>query len=230
MNKKALLIIGASSLLFSCGGTAQISSSFSSEESVLSSEESLSYSEESVISDTSESLGPSIKIIEYGDLYPNSYRSVYAAINEVEAKDVRWESSNTSVVIAAQDDNDPLSCMLMAVGLGEAVITCYSASDEMIFDEVTYNLEMGEVIRPATYKRIKGAMRLDTTETLYEHDSPKSIEGDVYSVNYSTTIFEENTGKTDTDNHTDAYEFTSYDENKVETFHAAYVKGTGSNV
>ena len=116
--KKNLILISVALLLCACGEA----SSSSQTDLNSSSQEEISSSQIVV-----ENEGMSLRM--FGDLYPNTSRTIYLDVENYKGQEIYWSSSNEDVVSVSPRSGLTTECMLMCKGVGKVTILAQDSTD-----------------------------------------------------------------------------------------------------
>ena len=171
-----------------------------------------------------------IDIRMMGGLYPNTMRTAYALVKEGYESDVKWESSDESIVKVSERSDITTECTLIAKGYGTAVITATLVDSPEYKATFEITLSEGEAMPENLFNMMTGGMKLVSDDRCLSYDSQFNETLDEhYTI---TTIYEENNpSNEDPSNITDGYQISVVDnETNTETYSVNYVRGLGDYV
>lgn len=161
-----------------------------------------------------------------GDLFTNGYRSVYAIYPDKTAEIVWSVSDETLVTLSTLSDTR--ECYLMAKSTaGTFTVTASLASNPSVSNSMSIEIKSGEPITSDLLAPFQGSAKFNTKWDMINYDdnlTPTTVGSETFE-----TIYEEYGNDTDTDQSTDAYQMTSWDENGNVTYESKWVKsGSGA--
>ena len=174
----------------------------------------------------------SIELITFGDLYPNSMRSVFADVEGLDTYTLTWSSSDDSVLKVSPREGSKNEAFLIVVGLGTATVTCRVNEREDLHASRSFTISEGEAMPEELYTKVDGGVTVHSDDKLLDYD--ENFDSTLVQKYRGTTVFEEtNPEDQSSSNFTDAYQFDLEDlthPGSQDEMHLKYVRTNGSKV
>ena len=215
--KKSLILISVALLLCACGEA----SSSSQTDLNSSSQEEISSSQIVV-----ENEGMSLRM--FGDLYPNTSRTIYLDVENYKGQEIYWSSSNEDVVSVSPRSGLTTECMLMCKGVGKVTILAQDSTDPSRKVAKQLVISEGEAMPSELFNQITGGVKLTSVDKCLSYDS--NYVATVDEEIHLETIYEETNPNDDVDNTNDAYQLIAVNKTNNRSEKHLYVKGLGGYV
>ena len=172
-----------------------------------------------------------IRLITFGDLYPNSMRAFFAEVDGLEGYTLIWSSSDENIVTISAREGSMREAFAVVRSLGECTISVKVSGRDDLVASKTFNITEGEAMPENLYTKVDGGVKVTSEDKLYNYDA--NFDKTLVQEFQGTTIFEETRPEDQSvDNLTDAYQIDILDitNDGEEDFHAKYVKTVGDKV